>query len=542
MRLHCVPTVLLFAAVALLPLSSEWFAPTTTTFITVIVEAADVILDDQQCSFASKTKTCEPAHACSFQYQFGDLSFDQACRVVATKVAKVPQQLHLAFAGETTGTGMTISWSTFVKVDDPQVWLGTSSDQVLEPVSSDRIDIKTVSYYSDKSYSLYTYHATLSGLTPTSQYFYKVGCQSCAESSNSVSAVSTFTTAREPPSTGKKDAEEEFEVLIYGDFGVDANAQQTLQYLGNLTQRVDFIYHIGDISYADNDFLSLTSVAGFYYEETYNHWMNSLAPVMQTIPYMVLVGNHEAECHSPQCFLSESKREQLSNYTAYNARFQMPSQESGGAKNMWYSFEHGPVHFASISSETDFPDAPQNSFLGKSRNGNFGNQLRWLEADLQAADKNRDSVPWLIVGMHRAMYTLSSCDKGGNPTGEPKALQAAFEALFIKYNVDVVVAGHVHVYERHFPIAKGKKVAEGVSEDGKTYKSPKAPVYLVTGAAGNSEGHDSFRNESRIEWAAAADQAKYGISSLKVTRDSLKFTLIGTGDKVVYDEFVITKS
>jgi hypothetical protein len=36
----------------------------------------------------------------------------------------------------------------------------------------------------------------------------------------------------------------------------------------------------------------------------------------------------------------------LSNFTAYNSRFRMPSEESGGVMNMWHScvhHEHLPV-------------------------------------------------------------------------------------------------------------------------------------------------------------------------------------------------------
>lgn len=33
-----------------------------------------------------------------------------------------------------------------------------------------------------------------------------------------------------------------------------------------------------------------------------NNWTDSLSLVMTTTPYMVLVGNHEAERHSPACF------------------------------------------------------------------------------------------------------------------------------------------------------------------------------------------------------------------------------------------------
>ncbi|KAG3170002.1 hypothetical protein PI124_g4670 [Phytophthora idaei] len=122
---------------------------------------------------------------------------------------------------------------------------------------------------------------------------------------------------------------------------------------------------------------------------------------MSSVPYMVLVGNHEAECHSPACQISPTKPKALGNYTAYNARFKMPSKEVGGKLNMWYSFENGPIHFTSISAETDYPGAPQNKYTAFSHNGNFGNQLAWVEGDLMKAAANRANVPWIIVGMHR---------------------------------------------------------------------------------------------------------------------------------------------
>jgi len=48
-------------------------------------------------------------------------------------------------------------------------------------------------------------------------------------------------------------------------------------------------------------------------------------------------GNHESECHDPACVVNPRKLGlPLSNFTAYNARWKMPSQESGGVASMWY--------------------------------------------------------------------------------------------------------------------------------------------------------------------------------------------------------------
>ncbi|GAB9469137.1 Calcineurin-like phosphoesterase [Globisporangium polare] len=515
------------AALAVVALGS-----TSTSTVSATAQLRQVaelsFVDDSSCVYDWDQFTCTPADSCSLQYRFGDVTPSQACRVSKTSDAsKIPQQLHLAYAGTPAGSGMTVSWTTFVKMDDPTVWIGDA--QTTLAVAS-KVSIETKMYYSDKKYSLYTYHATLSGLSAKTKYFYKVGS---ASSATFQSDVASFMTA---PTVGSKDT---FEIAVYGDFGVDANAVATTKYVNALPGTIDFVYHVGDVSYADNSFLSVKEVTGFYYEETYNRWMNSLTPAMMEVPYMVLVGNHEAECHSPSCILSSSKKDQLGNYTAFNARFKMPSAESGGVKNMWYSFDYASVHFTTISSETDYTGAPANAYTGR-KNGNFGNQLAWLEADLKAADANRANVPWLIVGMHRAIYTLRS-NTDGVPNDEALPVQKAFEELFIKYNVDLVVAGHVHSYERHLPIARSKAVMDGVSSDMSTYTNPKAPVYAISGAAGSTEGHNTYKNPS-APWNAKYDETHYGISHLKVTPSSLSWKFVSSDTSEVLDTFVINKA
>lgn len=48
-------------------------------------------------------------------------------------------------------------------------------------------------------------------------------------------------------------------------------------------------------------------------------------------------GNHESECHDPACVVNpRTLGLPLSNFTAFNARWKMPSPESGGVESMWY--------------------------------------------------------------------------------------------------------------------------------------------------------------------------------------------------------------
>jgi acid phosphatase type 7 len=501
----------------------------TAMAMALLSPLAVTAFDDSDCSFSLLELRCVPSDRCIYEYKFGDLKPSQSCRVNTDTVGLVPQQLHTAFAGATAGTAMTISWTTYNRQNDPAVWIGTSSAAL--GLSTAAVTVS--SYYSDDKYSLYNYHATITGLTPGTKYVYRVGSKA---NDPWRSAVASFTTARAANDPN------EFDIAFYGDMGVDDNAERTMEYVNqNVPGKVDFVFHVGDISYADNaGLLTASEVLGFFYEQTYNTFMKLLSPTMTQVPYMVVVGNHEAECHSARCILSSSKKDQLGNYQAYNARFKMPSAESGGAKNMWYSFEHGPVHFTTMSSETDYDGAPKNSYTGR-KYGGFGNQIAWLEADLKKANANRAKVPWLVVAMHRAMYTPTLADSNGQPKGEAAPVQKAFEDLFIKYNVDLVISGHVHLYSRQLPIKKGQPVLDGVSADRRTYTNPKAPVYVITGAAGSNEGHNNEFNPSKNpSWSVLTNDKDFGVSKLHVSRTALRWQFISDGNAVL-DDFSIVK-
>jgi hypothetical protein len=183
-----------------------------------------------------------------------------------------------------------------------------------------------------------------------------------------------------------------------------------------------------DISYADVWYTHNDTIFG--YETVLNGYMNWMQNVTAVKPYMVLPGNHEADCYSPICMQNTTLKDALMNFTAYNYRFRMPAEESGAfprggrasihapasasvgqrwsalvsvgqrwsalvsvgqrwsarscftsvnacmclclfvlggvGANMWYSFNYGPVHFVSFDTETDFDHAPEGSQVHQS--------------------------------------------------------------------------------------------------------------------------------------------------------------------------------
>lgn len=126
---------------------------------------------------------------------------------------------------------------------------------------------------------------------------------------------------------------------------------------------------------------------------------------------------------------------------------------------------------------------------------------------------------------HRPVYGM---DDGKD------ALFLAVEPLFRKYHVDVYFAGHVHAYERSWP------VADYVVGD-KSYNKPKDPVYVIQGAGGNTEGHSTWGNSTIKPWLANINGFDYGMGKLSVTDDTLHWQFLRGIDGTVADEFTIRK-
>jgi len=308
----------------------------------------------------------------------------------------------------------------------------------------------------------------------------------------------------------------------------------TRDYLSKVYEDMDIVYHIGDIGYADDAFLH-GNPTEFKYEKAFNTYMNTIEPMAASRPYMVLPGNHEAECHSPACQVDPNRIEKLSNFSAYNHRFKMPYAASGGTSNMWYSFNVGPVHFVSIDTETDYPGAPNDEYTLKRKNGHFGNQLGWLKQDLQKAVDNRDKQPWVIVSGHRPMYTINNANAKGEPQQDSAILQTAIEDLLFDHQVDMYLAGHVHSYERQSPVYNN--FAEP------SYVNPKFPVHIVTGAAGCDEGHTSYAKAPNVTWNKYRNDKQWGITTMTVYNTThLLWQFLSVPNGTVLDEFVLVKT
>ncbi|TPX07727.1 uncharacterized protein E0L32_010623 [Thyridium curvatum] len=301
------------------------------------------------------------------------------------------------------------------------------------------------------------------------------------------------------------------------------------------------------------------------YESNWDLWQQWIQNMTSKIPYMVLPGNHEAACaefdgpgNVLTAYLNGDKANSTApkaeltyfscppsqrNYTAYQHRFRMPGQETGGVGNMWYSFDYGLAHFVSMNGETDYAMSPESPFIkdtkgvakeplanqtyitdsgpfGKIDNNDYNNtkayqQYQWLAKDLAAVDRTK--TPWVFVMSHRPMYS-----------SEVSAYQAhireAFEALLLQNNVDAYFSGHIHWYERMWPMGRNGTIDKGSVVNNKTYTTNPgvSMTHIVNGMAGNIESHSTLDPKKGVlPITAVLDQTHYGFSKLVVHNASV---------------------
>ena len=132
-------------------------------------------------------------------------------------------------------------------------------------------------------------------------------------------------------------------------------------------------------------------------------------------------------------------------YQAYQTYFSVPEAagQTDVTRGLWYAFTAGSVRVISIANDDiTYQDAGSSYVRGYSS----GAQKAWLEQELAATRENRD-IDWVVVCMHQV--AISTADKFN---GADLGIREEWVPLFDKYNVDLVVCGHEHHYERSHPI------------------------------------------------------------------------------------------
>lgn len=171
----------------------------------------------------------------------------------------------------------------------------------------------------------------------------------------------------------------------------------------------EFILHTGDLV-----------SRGSRYQVWGREFFFPLENVIDEIPIFPVIGNHE---------------EKSENYFNY---FDLPNQKS------YYSFQIGPLFILALDYHFQ---------------KNTDDQYKFAQRALEST-----KAPWKIVTVHVPMFNI-----GGHFSGWGHKY---YLPLFHKTGVDLVIAGHSHIYERFYPIAPAGK-------------EPLSPItHITTGGGG----------------------------------------------------------
>lgn len=123
-------------------------------------------------------------------------------------------------------------------------------------------------------------------------------------------------------------------------------------------------------------------------------------------------------------------------------------------------------------------------------------------------------------------------------------IRNAWQALMLEGGVDAYLAGHIHWYERMYPMtANGTIDTNSVLSNSSYMTNPGVSItHLTNGMAGNIESHSTLGKNKRLNITAALNMADYGFNKVTFNGpDSMKFQFIKGDGSGVGDEVTLMK-
>ena len=365
--------------------------------------------------------------------------------------------------------------------------------------------------YTDGGWDGILHRAELTGLVPNATFWYRC-CEAIANANANAIAISAGTAtvvvagcaAASPPAEVRRartppvDGTLPVTVAAIADLGENCNrpdggcGNATIAALGAGARSGEFaaLIHAGDIAYTTGD------------QNIWDTYMREMDPTASAIPYQVCAGNHE----------------HYYNFSGYRHRFSMGAPGGGGINNLFHSFNVGGVHFAAFSSEHNYSETAE--------------QVAWLAADLAAVD--RAVTPWVVVFAHRPLYCSTDdyfdCEMNG-----PNHLGPVIEPILLSNRVDLYLAGHLHNYERTWPVSRNGTVVA------KSYSGAASTVHVVVGMAGCDEGLTDRWISPSPTWSAVRN-ATLGYAKLRFTSATeMTFEYVESHSGIIMDSFTLSR-
>jgi len=269
-----------------------------------------------------------------------------------------------------------------------------------------------------------------------------------------------------------------FNFAAVGDFGCNSNTKSTIKNIEG--KDIDLLLALGDFSYTTDSAC----------------WLDTINPLKEKTK--VIVGNHDTE---PPNLLNQ-----------YVTSFNLSKQ--------YYSFDYKNIHFLILSSEIFHKQGSE--------------QYNFVINDLKKASTNPD-IDWIIVSQHTPAYTSLSS------VSADSSMRDTYHDLMDQYGVDLVLQGHLHNYQRTYPLTYNPNAPVNplVSDVNKnTYFNPNGPIFLIVGTGGVNT-HSLKNQEPYVVYQQNSD---FGFLNVNLNANGTNLEgKFYSNSGVVLDRFSISK-
>lgn len=448
--------------------------------------------------------------------------------VLATLQTQAQTILRGPYLQFPTSSSMKVMWRTDVSTP-ARVYYGTSLATVMDNVV-------------DEPTAVIDHTVNIVGLEPNTEYYYAVS------DGNTVLAGGDMNHRfRTSPVIGTV---QPIRAWVIGDFGKGNDKQMDVKeaFLDHVGDDMpDLWLWLGDNAYddgTDDEFQYKVFGSQYGYGE-----------VFPRVPFMATPGNHDYG--SVLNILTGA--DPTTHDGPYFDIVDVPTNgEIGGVPSgyeLYYSYDYGNVHFVSMNSEIGSIFSGSWDWVGASPFNSFNTSpfTDWLHADLQANDK-----PWVVAYVHQPPHTDGSHDSDAFWEVYMKAMRDNIMPILESYGVDLVLAGHSHVYERSFlindfygtpsefdpsqHIVDGSSGRLSLGEPYIKYTDGPTPnfgtMYIVQGNSGSNDSDASLQHPA-MYYGHGCDTC-VGSTMLYINGDTLSGYYL-TKDGEILDDWAIIK-
>lgn len=343
----------------------------------------------------------------------------------------------------------------------------------------------------------------------------------------------------------RKDSDHASRFVVFGDCGVGSLGQRGIAYQTHLA-KPDYVFIPGDIVYGQGR-ISEYREKFFPIYNADEASPKTGAPLIRSTLFTAAPGNHDYAAADLNTgagdglayfyYWSQPLNGPIGDPNAPNTpklegspaarRALMEASGKQYPRMANFSFDYGSVHWTVLDSNrsVDWSDP---------------SLLEWLEKDLKSA---KDAA-WRFVGFHHPGFNSSKAHFGDQ-------WMRRLAPIFEKHKVTIVFGGHVHNYQRSFPMmfvakpSKGDKV-DGDWKldrefDGASRTDPAAPIYIVSGAGGaRLYNTDQFDPNSWQPFTARFEPRTHSFTLVDVDKKRLAIRQVSDEGKTI-DEFAITR-